>query len=57
MSYTHILPQERVLIEEYKLAEKSLSYIARQLKRSKSTIKYEIGSCLSLQSSSSADGL
>lgn len=42
MSYTHILPQERVLIEEYKLAEKSLSYIARQLKRSKSTIKYEL---------------
>ena len=42
MSYTHIIPQERVLIEEYKLAGKSLSYIAKQLKRSKSTIKYEL---------------
>jgi len=42
MSYTHILPRERVLIEEYRLAGKSLSYIARQLKRSKSTINYEL---------------
>ncbi|WP_338653159.1 IS30 family transposase [Sporosarcina psychrophila] len=45
MSYTHILPRERVLIEEYMLAGKSLSYIAKQLNRSKSTIKYELDRC------------
>ncbi|MFD1926501.1 helix-turn-helix domain-containing protein [Sporosarcina siberiensis] len=42
MSYVHILPQERVLIEEYRIAGKSLCYTARQLNRSKSTIKYEL---------------
>ncbi|VDG98078.1 Transposase and inactivated derivatives, IS30 family [Lysinibacillus sphaericus] len=43
MSYAHILPRERVLIEEYIIAGMSLSYIAQQLKRSKSTIHYELG--------------
>ena len=43
MSYAHILPRERVLIEEYVIAGMSLSYIAQQLKRSKSTIHYELG--------------
>ena len=43
MSYAHILPRERVIIEEYVIAGKSLSYIAQQLKRSKSTIHYELG--------------
>lgn len=42
MNYTHIIPQERVLIEEYKLTGKPLSYIGKQLKRCKSTIKYEL---------------
>jgi IS30 family transposase len=42
MSYRHIVTQERVLIEAYKLNGKSLSYIARQLNRSKSTINYEL---------------
>jgi IS30 family transposase len=42
MSYRHIVTQERVLIEAYTLSGKSLSYIARQLKRSKSTIHYEL---------------
>lgn len=42
MSYTHILPRERILIEEYTIANKTLGYIARQLKRSKSTIHYEL---------------
>ncbi|MGD6968390.1 IS30 family transposase [Rossellomorea vietnamensis] len=45
MSYTHIVPQERVLIESYCLEKKSLSYIAAQLKRSKSTIHYELKRC------------
>ncbi|TYS12698.1 helix-turn-helix domain-containing protein, partial [Rossellomorea vietnamensis] len=45
MSYTHIVPQERVLIESYCLEKKSLSYIASQLKRSKSTINYELKRC------------
>ncbi|WP_456299479.1 IS30 family transposase [Planococcus lenghuensis] len=45
MSYAHIVTRERVLIEEYILADKSLSYIARQMKRSKSTIKYELDRC------------
>ncbi|HLG27404.1 MAG TPA: helix-turn-helix domain-containing protein [Paenisporosarcina sp.] len=42
MSYKHIVAQERVFIEAYTLSGKSLSYIARQLKRSKSTINYEL---------------
>lgn len=43
MSYAHILPRERILIEEYRNTGKSLGYIARQLNRSKSTISYELG--------------
>lgn len=42
MSYEHILPRERVLIEEYRIAGKSIGYIAQQVDRSKSTIKYEL---------------
>ncbi len=42
MSYAHILPRERILIEEYIIAGKSLGYIAQQLKRSKSTVHYEV---------------
>ena len=45
MSYTHIVTRERVLIESYCLLNKSLSYIAAQLKRSKSTINYELQRC------------
>lgn len=42
MSYHHIVTQERIFIEAYILDGKSLSYIARQLNRSKSTINYEL---------------
>jgi IS30 family transposase len=42
MSYSHIVTQERVLIEVYTLNGLSISYIAKQLKRSKSTIHYEL---------------
>jgi IS30 family transposase len=42
LSYKHIVAQERVFIEAYILNGKSLSYIAKQLNRSKSTINYEL---------------
>lgn len=45
MSYAQIISRERVLIESYCLEEKSLSYMAKQLKRSKSTISYELKRC------------
>ncbi|MFD1032875.1 IS30 family transposase [Metaplanococcus flavidus] len=45
MSYAQIISRERVLIESYCLEEKSLSYMAKQLKRSKSTINYELKRC------------
>lgn len=45
MSYAHIVPRERVVIESYCLEQKSLSYIATKLKRSKSTINYELKRC------------
>lgn len=45
MSYGQIVPRERVLIEEYVLANKSLSYIAKQSGWSKSTISYELDRC------------
>ncbi|WP_298824719.1 IS30 family transposase [uncultured Planococcus sp.] len=45
MSYAHIVTRERVLIESYCLEKKSLSFIATQLKRSKSTINYELKRC------------
>ncbi|MBT2581190.1 IS30 family transposase [Planococcus sp. ISL-109] len=45
MSYAHIISRERVLIESYCLEEQSLSYMAKQLKRSKSTIHYELKRC------------
>lgn len=40
MSYNHFATQERVLIEAYTLNGKSVEYIAKRLKRSKSTIHY-----------------
>ncbi|AIY06648.1 integrase [Planococcus sp. PAMC 21323] len=45
MSNAHMISWERVLIERYCLEEKSLSYMAKQLKRSKSTIHYELKRC------------
>ncbi|MGE6415956.1 helix-turn-helix domain-containing protein [Planococcus kocurii] len=45
MSDAHMILRERVRIECYCLKEKSLSYIAKQLERSKSTIHYEVKRC------------
>lgn len=45
MSHAQIATRERVVIESYCLEDKSLSYIAKKLKRSKSTISYELKRC------------
>lgn len=40
--YTHITPEERFLIEKMLREKKSLSYIAKLINRSKSSISYEV---------------
>ena len=45
MGYAHIVTRDIVVIESYCLKNKSLSYIAAKLKRSKRTINYELKRC------------